>query len=157
MQNGFKKGLKPSIIKYLAILMGIFYLLNPLHQQINTVFHKISHGLDMPNFVVQHQTASADHQMHVNHQHITEKRLHKHVLLDFMNSFFYTSNEENRSRDLFLPTIKVDKHLAPNWNIKSKIIVIETDNNYNMTRKKTLMGFFLKSVKPPLKNMGQGS
>lgn len=154
MQNGFKKGLKPYIIKYLAILMGIFYLLNPLHQQINTVFHKISHGLDMPNFVVQHQTASANHQMHVNHQHITEKSLHEHVFLDFMNSFFYTSNEENRSRDLFLPTIKVDKHLAPNWNIKSKIVVIQIGNNYNMTRKNTLDGYSKKSVKPPLNYLG---
>jgi len=157
MQNGFKKGLKPSIIKYLAILMGTCYLLNPLQQQINTVFHKISHGLEIPNFVIPHSMDSGYHEVHRDLQHISEEAFHEHEFLDLVNSFFEASNEENHSRDSFLFTIKLDKHLIPNWYIKSKIIVVEIDNNYNMTRKNTLKGFFPKSVKPPMNNMGQGS
>tara|TARA_R110001632_G_scaffold230726_3_gene368474 strand:+ start:959 stop:1432 length:474 start_codon:yes stop_codon:yes gene_type:complete len=157
MQNGFKKGLKPYIVRYLGILMGICYILNPLHQQINTVFHKISHGLDMPNFVIPHANQSSYNKEHGSHHHLTEKGLHDHVFLDLVNSLFKTSNEENNSPDSFMFTIKMDKHLLSQWNIESKIIVVTPNNNFNNSSKNTLKGFFTKSVKPPLNNMGHRS
>ncbi|MBC8769907.1 hypothetical protein H4O18_18055 [Arenibacter sp. BSSL-BM3] len=150
MQNGFRKGFKPSIVKFLAILMGICYLMNPLHQQFITVFHKISHGLDFPNFVIPHATPSDHQQLHGNHYHFYEQTFHDHVLLDLVSSFFEASNEDNRSDNSFFFTTELDKHLFCNLPLKYDIHIVITDNYYNMAEKNTQKGFFPKSVKPPL-------
>ncbi|WP_147321478.1 MULTISPECIES: hypothetical protein [unclassified Arenibacter] len=137
--------------------MGICYLLNPLRQQINVVFHKISHGLELPKFIIPHSTLSADPLVHENHQHIDYQDFHEHEFLDLVNSFFETSPEKNRSNDSFLVTIELDKHLIGSWDLKFKNRFYHTENNYSRNRKNTQKGFFSKSLKPPLNGIGQGS
>ena len=112
MPKGFTKGLKPLIIKQLALLIGICYLLNPLQNQINEVFHVVSHALETPNYIISHDSNTIyEHQSYEHSYHRFGDLDHDHLLVDFINSVLEASNDNEDSEDSILTQTTIDKHL----------------------------------------------
>ena len=111
----------------MALLIGICYLAHPLHRQIRTVFHEVSHFLEAPGTVLSHPPHehshnhehsqdhghSQDHVVHKVHQHGVPEADHDHRLLDLVASLFDTENEQYPDDDTLLVLTKWDKHIGP--------------------------------------------
>ena len=150
MLIGFKKGLKPFIFKYLAIIMGLCYLLNPVRQHFLPVFHSFSHQLELPNYLIPHSNLSNYHKIHRNHDTVTEEFSHDHAILEMVSLLFSTLEDNKQSQDLFIFTIKLC--ILPPYSgvLKSSTFIVETNDNYNMISKNSKKGFVTKLIKPPL-------
>lgn len=112
MKNGLIKGLKPQFIKHLALLMSLCYLLNPLQNQINTILHGISHGLEAPSSLLSHKVGSkTSSEVHENHSHDDRNIEHEHPIVDLIDSIFEASNQNDDSDHSQLIEIKWDKHI----------------------------------------------
>lgn len=134
----------------MALLMGICYLANPMHQQIGTVFHEISHLLEAPEAILSHsQQADHDHGTHENGEHRLASTDHQHVLLDLMVSIFDASDEQNSDDDTALILIKWDKHISSQHIILPKIFSFNTAQNINAVEQKVKIGFLAHPEEPP--------
>jgi len=112
MRDGLIQGLKPLLIKRLALLMGICYLINPLHEEINIIAHAISHTLTTPSYVMTHnsnqyhETASHGHQdYHMDYVN------QNHLLADIIDYVFEVLDDSNEPDDTLLTKTKIDKHI----------------------------------------------
>ncbi len=111
MKNRFTQGLKPKLIKQIAMLMSICYLLGPLQPQLTLLLHEISHGLEMPNSVLSHDIQVFDYkEVHDSHKHDNTKVDHDHKLIDIVDSIFEASNENHDSEKAPKTKVELKKH-----------------------------------------------
>ncbi|GAB5472884.1 MAG: hypothetical protein Mars2KO_09830 [Maribacter sp.] len=108
-----KKKAKVQLIKILAMTMSICYLANPLQRQINIVLHELSHGLELPSHVLSHEnTTNMTFMADSHHSHGKSITDHTHHLIDFLDTLFEASNEDQGSEDPLFLKSKLDKHLT---------------------------------------------
>ena len=113
MQTRFLKGLKPLLVKRVAMLIGICYLLNPLHNQLNDVLHVISHGIEMPDNIIEHDSpVLSDHHLHDQREHVSSIENHEHPLMKTVDLIFGTSSDHDGSKENIPGQVKIDKHLT---------------------------------------------
>lgn len=111
MERKHKKGLKPLIIKQVAMLMGVCYLLNPLHQQCSDLLHALTHGLEIPSVILTHDSVSKTHKnVHVYQEHRIAKEEHLHSFITFFNTIFKKANTDSDQNDSSITHYKIDKH-----------------------------------------------
>lgn len=147
----FLKDFRPILIKGMAVLMGVCYLVAPLHQQIGTVLHSVSHFFEMPGHVMSHDSFLA-HDSFKEHPHIAhEKRAndHDHGVLDFLDSIFEASNDEDDSQDGLTPQIKIDKHFVVTKHLVEKPFVLNRSNLFNEIVCKYSDGYSSELYNPP--------
>jgi len=149
MPKGFTKGLKPLLIKRLALLMGICYLMNPLQQQIKTIFHTISHAIEVPNSVMGHNSNSENDEIHGHHAHQTDAIQHDHSLIDLIDSVLSASNENKDSEDSILIEIKIDKHITTYQFALFENLALEKLSNFWAPKEKQKRGYFQNEKEPP--------
>lgn len=156
MQTRFIKGFKPKFIKQMALLMSICYLMNPLQQQINTVLHNISHGLELPNSVLSHKANSTTEaqEIHVAHEHDRTAAEHEHLLIDFIASIFEASNQENDSDNSQLVEVKWDKHISVYQFKLPDSFVFNMNTCFYSLEKRLKKGYSKKRKEPPQKWLG---
>ncbi len=135
----------------MALLMGICYLANPMHKQIRTVFHEISHLLEAPNILLSHQSHSIDHNhdYHEDGEHTLVTADHQHTLLDLMDCIFEASDEQNTEDDTALILIKCDKHNSSRYIILPKTFPFTTSQNTNAVEQKVKIGYLDHPEEPP--------
>lgn len=113
MQTGLIKGLKPILIKRLAMFIGVCYLLNPLHDQLNDVLHVISHGIEIPDYIIEHPSPEvSEHHFDDHHQHKALSENHEHLLIKTIDFIFATSNDHEGSNEKVPGQLKIDKHIT---------------------------------------------
>lgn len=150
MNKNLYKGLKPFILKYVALVMGICYLANPVHRQISSVFHEISHVLESPETILSHpQQADHHHDTLKNGEHSLATTEHQHVLLDMMDSIFDASDEQHPEDDTALILIKCDKHIGSQHSFLPKIFSGITSQNANAVEQKVKIGYLSLPERPP--------
>jgi len=155
MNNESKKGLKPFVLKYMALFMGICYLANPLHQQIGSVFHEISHVLESPEAIAAHANGGHhDYEVHGHDNHkATEHGMastdHQHDLLDLIDAIFDASDEQNPEDQTALILIKCDKHISSQHYILQDILPLSTSHNPFLVEQKVKKGFLNLPKEPP--------
>lgn len=115
MKNiGPHKGLKTLLIKRLAFIMAVFYMLSPFQQQISTAVHGIFHDLGLPDYVMTHTSQDADENL-VTHQygeHRTSQIVHEHQIIDFIQNLLQDSSNSSEQSDPLLPNKSIDMHLV---------------------------------------------
>lgn len=150
MKKTTLKGWKPHIIKQLAMLMAICYLLHPLHQQFKTVFHEITHALEAPSNFLKHGSDSKYSSMHRVQNHKFAQSNHEHQLIEIWDTFFEKSSSKS-SLETFLKKLKIDKHLTINSHWVSTIFEKTTQNEFRTDPKKLRDGYGQKQPYPPQK------
>ncbi len=150
MRTGFLKGLKPLLIKRLAMLIGICYLLNPLHDQLNDVLHAISHGIEMPNNIIEHNSAvlSNDHH-HDQHLHEALSENHEHVVLTTIDLFFGTSDDHEGSNENIPVQLKIDKHITSSTYQRLPYFFLQVEHVFLNPFKRIKEGHKRKKENPP--------
>lgn len=135
----------------MAMFMGICYLANPMHQQINSVFHEISHLLEAPNTLVSHQSDQMDnhHEYHEGGEHTLATADHRHTLLDLIDSIFDASDTQHPEDDTALILIKYDKHISSRYLILPKIFSFTTSQNTDAVEQKVKIGYLAHPEEPP--------
>lgn len=119
MQNRISNGLKPKLVKQMAMLLSMCYLLGPLQPQLTLLLHELSHGLEMPAYVLSHETTTYDYiEVHEEHQHDNRKADHDHELIDLVNTIFEASNDRDEPDKVPTTETKVKKHTP------SKVLVV---------------------------------
>lgn len=150
MKQKSEKGLKPFVLKYMALLMGICYLANPMHEQISGVFHEISHVLESPEAILSHvQQSEHGHGAHEDGEHRLASDDHQHDLLDFLDAIFSASDKQHPEDDVALILIKCDKHISSQHIILPKIFPLVTSHNSLMVAQKVKKGFLNLPKEPP--------
>jgi len=129
--------------------MGICYLLNPVHKQVNAFFHNISHAIEIPNYVMSHDSSlDSEHQSEGHTSHQVVQNSHNHEIVDFINSIFEASNQDNDSEDSILTEIKIDKHLTTyQIQLKECFSFKILQKNWLPSKKLTLV--YLNQLKEP--------
>lgn len=115
MKNkGRHTDLKKLLIKRLAFIMAVFYLLSPFHQQISTVLHSISHDLSLPDYVMTHSSVGANDELdsHQYGEHRTSQIVHEHQIIDFLQNLLQDSSNSEQQSDPLVPNTSIDKHLV---------------------------------------------
>lgn len=135
----------------MALLMGICYLANPLHQQIRTVFHEISHLVESPETLPTHHSHTNDHNQgaHEHSEHHMVASDHRHTLLDLMDSLFDVSDEQNTEDDTVLTHIQWDKHISSPKYMLPQIIPIITSQDNLAVEQKVRIGYLALPDEPP--------
>jgi len=151
MSENSPKGLKPFAIKFMALCMGICYLANPMHEQIRTAFHEISHLLEAPKTPLSHHSHGTGHDYddHEGGEHTMVTADHQHTLLDLMDSIFDASDEQNPEDDTVLLLIKCDKHISSQYVIQPKIVPLTTSQNTKAVEQKVKIGYLAHPEEPP--------
>lgn len=137
--------------------MGICYLANPMHQQIRTVFHEISHLLKAPETLLSHPSHNTGyshstghgHDYHEDGEHTMVTADHQHTLLDLMDSIFDASDEQHPEEDTALLLIKCDKHISSRHVILPKSFPLITSQNTNAMEQKVKIGYLAHPEVPP--------
>lgn len=149
MTRAFLKGLKPLLMKRLALLMGICYLASPLQQQITSVFHSVSHVLETPDYVMGHSSKAQNDTLHTHNEHSSHVYQHNHSLIDFIDSIWEASDHSEHDENSILADIKVDKHLTTYQFEIVKTFITKTTHQFWGGREKQKKGYFENLKKPP--------
>ncbi|MGJ8736184.1 hypothetical protein [Zobellia laminariae] len=140
---------RPELIKYLALVIALCYVLNPLHHQISTVFHEFSHALEMPDTVIGHDSFSNNENIHHAHEHVTEADNHEHKLIKIIDSIFDASNTNESSEDMLLADFKFGKHITTDYWLYNHIFHVSLLQNFKSVENSLKLGHSTILEKPP--------
>ena len=152
MQVGFLKGLKPLLIQRIAMFMAICYLLNPLHQQITLVLHEISHSLEIPDYVMSHNTNS--HHEYETHDYSMDEIEHDHNLIDLLASVLEASNDKDDSENSNVVKVKIDKHISKFQIDLQNHFSDKSQHSFSIIQENMKPGYLGKMEKPPQLPLG---
>lgn len=155
MPNTTVKGLKPFLIKYLAMLMGVCYLMNPLQKPISSLVHEISHALESPSQIISHRSISNyEHSSYKHYDAAYSEMRHEHGMVDLIDTIFETSSEKNNREKPFLKDFKIDKHITTNQFQLQEPFEKPIISTFRMLQEKSKCGYFEKLKKPPQDQIG---
>lgn len=145
-----KKGLKPYLIKYLALLIGFCYLAHPFHYEIGAIFHEISHLISPPNNILSNlHFFDQDNNKHYYHEHNLSFEEHDHKVIDLFEFMFNASDSDKQGNDSLHYYDEIDKHLTANYSTLTKRTLVITRINYKWPIKRVRSGHIIIKKKPP--------
>ena len=108
--------------------MLLFYVLSPIHKEVYSFIHSISHHIESNSNVKElnhqhnqnkvnhhHEHSFTSHHVVENeesHHDIEVEQNHAHELLSFLSSVFTSNDSQNNSEKQIVET-KLDKHIIP--------------------------------------------
>lgn len=132
------------IVKFSAVVISLIYILMPLHNEFKSVFHSISHYLEMPDVVLSHNQNE-----NLNYKTSTNS-FHSHKIIDLLDYLEDDTNNNEDSNKANLVDNKIDKHFYPSkYNIPELVDKKPTQELHNYTEKIN-KGFFRKILDPPI-------
>ena len=149
MPRGFIKGLKPLFLQRLALVIGICYLMNPLQPQIKSIFHTISHAIEMPNSVIGHDSNSENDEIHGHFEHEIADLQHDHTLIDLLDTVLTASNETKDADDSIPIEIKIDKHITTCKYQLFDIPAVVESNKFWSPKEELKRGHLKNQEEPP--------
>ncbi|MBU2945679.1 hypothetical protein [Zobellia uliginosa] len=147
-----RNSIKPGLIKYLALIIAVCYIFNPLHQQLNTLFHEVSHVLEMPDTVVGHSSIFEKNKVHTAHEHLSLNTAHEHKFIKIIDAIFNNSDTDNSSQDKVLTDFKFDKHLTTTYANVSFVVYDVLSQNFKSVKNSLILGYISILEEPPRKD-----
>ncbi|MCW5515235.1 hypothetical protein [Muriicola sp. Z0-33] len=144
--------MKTWLIKRLAFIIAVFYLLSPFQQQLSTVLHNLSHDLSLPDYVMTHASEFSEEGVysHQYGQHRTSKIVHEHQIIDFVQSLLQNTSENNSQSDPLVPGKSIDKHLVAFKYTLENQSVLELENSILTPERNVLKGYSSLWQEPPI-------
>lgn len=151
MNSNSKKGLKPFVLKIIAVAMSFCYLLGPSHQEVKTLLHAVTHNLEMPENIIGHTSLLKETTIHTNHDIVNVKRAHHHSLIDAISFAMESFDNEKGTKTPRMPIKKIDKHVRSYKDFKQKIasITVIIEQEFEVVIKQTQNGFLNFLDQPP--------
>ncbi|WP_178989424.1 hypothetical protein [Winogradskyella schleiferi] len=114
-----KNSIKNVVFRALAVTITVCYILGPAQLPLRTMFHSVSHYLEAPNHIIEHNND--------NHHGFEKQRIaknsngnstfnHEHKVLDFLEVIFekHSSEEQNHNGESTSTDFKINKHITSN-------------------------------------------
>ncbi|GAA4882256.1 hypothetical protein GCM10023311_00410 [Flaviramulus aquimarinus] len=139
------KRIKIHIVKFVAIVISVIYMLMPIHKEVKSVLHSMSHYLQMPDMVLSH-----NQDQNLNYKTQTSNiTFHQHKLIDLLDAFIgnKTNNEDSNKAHIF--NIKIDKHFYDHKYKYQELISTKTSSIIDNYKEKIKDEFFGKIKVPP--------
>lgn len=125
MNINVSQGSEPLASKIIIILMCILYVLGPLHLEVNSVLHTITHALEKPNVVLVHEKTTENKKIHRSTKHEDESLKHEHEIIDLVQRILKGSDPAKQSRKRSKTAVKIDKHITLQTSILKDKNIIE--------------------------------
>ena len=172
-----EKGLRPWLVRSVAVFMGICYLMAPLQQEVTELMHLLSHSID-PG-IGHHSIASHTHDFHDHdrqdkaqdgtstysteahehkganeialhgHPHPHNSESHSHEIIDFMSMAFSASTPTHHENDKIKLQSDLDKHLVVYTNSHIQTIPAFVKTYFSNLKENTSKGIQFLIVPPP--------
>ena len=172
-----EKGLRPWLVRSVAVFMGICYLMAPLQQEVTELMHFLSHRLHQG--LGHHSIASHTHDFHDHdrqdkaqdgtstysteahehkgaieiglngHSHPHNSESHSHEVIDFVNMAFSASIPDHQDNKKMEVQSDYDKHLVVAMYITYQPIPTFEKTHFSNIKENTSKGIHYPSVPPP--------
>jgi len=133
--------------------MSVLYVFGPVHIEIHKFLHTISHGLEMPDFILGHQNTSGSHiNTHKSETHKNIAAYHDHKVITLVDKILEGSDQNNDNSDIQTIIFKIDKHIThytDNPEESFTILSLETIQPFLEQNKKVCKGYLRRSSPPP--------
>ncbi len=155
MKINVSKGLKPFIIKTIIICMSVIYVFGPVHVEVNKFLHTITHGLEMPDYMISHKDISNDDfnilEIHESDEHKSVVTHHDHEFIELVEKILEGADQGNDSSDSKVISHKIDKHInLYEYDDSDEIIVWSLDIRHQFSEKeKRICKGFLQGLREP--------
>lgn len=134
----------------MALFIGLCYLAYPLHHDISSVFHEISHLVTTSSVLIGQSSVSEQEGItHSYHDHDVSLKEHNHVAIDLLKSLFNTSEDRDSDNETVPSTDKFDKHITTHTYTSPQIIITFFRGEYNKPNKKVITGYLNTAKQPP--------
>ena len=171
------QGLRPWLIRSVAVFMGICYLVAPLQQELPELMHFLSHSLHQGlghHTIVSHthnfshhdgqdkaqavaSTYKTEAHEHTEsneidphgHPHPHNSEPHSHEIIDFMSMAFSASIPTHQDSDKIKVESDLDKHLVVSTYNNFQPIATFIKSYFSNVRENTLKGIQYLIVPPP--------
>tara|TARA_R110002049_G_scaffold309289_2_gene520262 strand:- start:45746 stop:46192 length:447 start_codon:yes stop_codon:yes gene_type:complete len=144
------ENLKTHIIKLFALAIGMIYLLMPIHKEVKSVLHSLSHSIENLNFSIHHDHAHT-HQHENLKKEFSEATVlhHKHKIINILDYLTEASDHHKESKNSKILDVEFDKHFH-----SSNYSAIKFPSNGNPSandiyRENIKDGFYFKIKIPP--------
>ncbi|WP_299102888.1 hypothetical protein [uncultured Winogradskyella sp.] len=128
MQPNQPNSIKNNLFRVTAVVITLCYILGPAELPISKILHNLSHHLQAPSYVLQHDFEG--NHIAVNKLHIVENKNsfssnHQHNVIDFIDEVLNnSSNEDKNHQGESILDLKINKHITSN-----KYILVFQNNN----------------------------
>lgn len=140
------KNIKTHIIKFIAIVISITYLVMPIHKEVKSTLHSISHFLEIPKNILSH-----DKKDNLNYKTASTFTYHEHKILDILDSFSKANTSDSDSNQQRIVISKIDKHYyTPKYKV-SYFIETQLSRVIDCYKEKEKALFYKKIKIPPQK------
>jgi len=151
MNKSAQQGCKPIVLKIAIVAMSLCYVFGPLHQELNSFLHAVTHQLEMPQDILQHDNSrSSDFQKQAYTTHISDSG-HDHKFLQLLDSLLKASDSEKNQEDSIRASVKTLKYIKPNIfkNHKTTILPFLAKHIFLFKKQKIKKGFQTGIIEPP--------
>lgn len=153
MKTTVSKGLKPFVFHLIIVAMSVLYVFGPVHVEVNKLLHSISHGLEMPDYILDHQNTSGSHtNIHKSETHENIAVYHDHKVITLLDKILEGADQNSDDSDIQTIIFKIDKHITHytgNPEEASNILALEVTQPFLEQKKKVCKGYLQGFRKPP--------
>ena len=141
------KRCKIHIVKFIAIVISIIYVLMPIHKELKSALHSISHFLQMPDHLISHnQNENLNYEVKV-----PTILYHEHKILNLLDAFTDANTSANESNKPNLVDSIIDKHFYSSKYSLPKLIETERLSVIDSYKENLNYLFYIKIKEPPKK------
>jgi len=151
MNKSARKGCKPYVLKIAIVAMSLWYVFGPLHHELSSWVHALTHQLGTPEATMVHDhVALSDYQEHAHHLSAS-KSDHNHKFLEFLDRILKASDLGENQEDSTPVSFKIHKHIKTNnFNKHLTAILPElTTHLFLFKKQKIKKGFKKGIIEPP--------
>lgn len=138
--------LKNWLVKRVAIIIVVCYLISPIQNQVYQIFHDLSHFIEMPSTLLSH-SYDTQYEVHKAKAHHRVVNNHSHELITFVSKLL-ENNDADSEKSISQNTF--DKHFTNRFIIVlPNPILINNKGSYSTKKTDPLNGYLTKHLKPP--------
>ena len=141
--------IKHTLLKVIAVLITLCYIMEPAQKELRYVFHFISHNLQAPSYVLQHDTSISYKDLAKSKNSLTN---HEHEILDFIDKMVNSSSGNNKHKDTSNTNNFTIKKIVVRYNyafVKHDFSFDFKNDNFKIIRSLRLKGHSLQLYRPP--------
>lgn len=114
--------MKHNFFRVTAVIITLCYILGPAQLPLRSILHIISHNLEVPSFVLQHNEVDNNNfvsQLNLGTNLTNHNLNHQHEVLDFLEVVFDgPPNDKNHNGEMTIVDFKINKHItSPKYDL----------------------------------------
>lgn len=146
------QGIKPFASKAIIILMGLLYILGPVHLEVGKVLHSVAHSLEIPDTMFMAHPAPKATKTHKSVHHKKRSAQHDHKVLDLVKDILEGSEKGSDAPEKQRTPVKIDKHIKLRTSPPLDMEIIIADKkktNWKLIKNKLQKGYKIGLKEPP--------